>query len=69
MKKPKAPRAQAPKTEEQKYLDDRKNRKRLKGMFLVTPAVNYLGRGSYVYSTKVDWDGVEEKVKKQKEKK
>lgn len=59
-------RIKPPKTEEQRYLDERVKRKRTKGMFLVTPAVNYLGRGSVLYSSGVDWEDVKKKAKKLK---
>lgn len=68
-KKPKEKRLKPPKTEEQAYIEEEVKKKSLKGVFLVTPAVNYLGRGSYLYSSKVDWDEVKRKVKLKKDKK
>lgn len=64
IKKPK--RVKPPKTEEQDYLDKEVKEKKLKGAFLVTPAVNYLGRGSITYSSKVGWHKLKDKIKKDK---
>ena len=62
MKKLKQKRVKPPKTKDQEKLEDFAKKKKLKGVFLTTPAVNYLGRGAYLYSGKL-WKEYEKEKK------